>query len=432
MTPAGRAAAAIELLHGIAAGADPADTIIAEYFRRRRYAGSGDRRAIRDLVYDVLRNLGILKWRLAEAGGNSDDARAWLIVEIAARAPADLAAMFGGGRFGPAPLSADEGALAISLVRQPVPVEAAPRWAQLNCPEWLLERFDRAFPETCDSEVHALNQPASVDLRVNLLRTTRSAAQAALAAEGHIVAPTPISPVGLRADSWLPLANTRTFKDGLVEVQDESSQLLALAVNARPGERIADLCAGGGGKTLALAAMMENSGEIIAADVSPSRLRRMTPRLRRAGVTIAHATTVDIAALADAVESVDRALIDAPCSGTGAWRRHPEARWLLTPEQLADFTATQANLLRDGARLVRPGGWLVYATCSLLPEENEAQADAFLAGHPQFRRVPVGDYLSTDQLTLAGLNTDGDLHLTPARNGVDGVYAAVFEKADGG
>lgn len=429
MTPAARAAAAIELLGEIDAGAAPADTIVTEYFRRRRYAGSGDRRAVRELVYDVLRQLGMLKWRLAEAGGNSADARAWLIAARAAHAPGDLAAIFSGGQFGPDPVSEEEQALVERLRDQSA---TPPRWARLNCPEWLLERFDRAFPQSCDAEVRALNSPAPVDLRVNLLRASRDAVQAYLLEEGHAVAPTALSPAGLRSQNWLPLANTKAFKDGLVEIQDEGSQMLALAVNAQPGERVADLCAGAGGKTLALAAMMENTGEIIAADVSPSRLRRMTPRLRRAGVTIAHSTTVDAAALADAVEPVDRVLIDAPCSATGAWRRHPEARWLLTPEQLAGYVATQAGLLRDGARLVRPGGWLVYATCSLLGQENEEQAAAFLNDHAAFRRVPAGQYLTEDQLAAADLGADDDLRLSPARNGTDGVFAVVFEKsADG-
>ena len=172
---------------------------------------------------------------------------------------------------------------------------------------------------------------------------------------------------------------------------------------------------------------MENTGEIIAGDVSSLRLQRMTPRLRRAGVTIVHAAPADVHALADAIDPFDRVLIDVPCSATGAWRRHPDARWHLTPDRLADHVAMQAGLLRDGARLVRRGGWLVFATCSLLPEENQAQAAAFLADHPQFRRVPVGDYLSADQLTMAGLTADGDLSLSPARNGTDGAYAAVFE-----
>lgn len=429
MTPAGRAAAAVELLRGIAAGADPADTIITEYFRRRRYAGSGDRRAVRELVYQVLRNLGMLKWRLAEAGGDSEEARDWLIAEITARAPDELEAIFSGGSFGPDPLSDAERALAERL-QDPASVETAPRWARLNCPEWLLERFDRAFPGSCDTEVQALNAPASVDLRVNLLRASRESVQGFLLEEGHDVAPTPLSPAGLRANKWLPLANTKAFKDGLFEVQDESSQMLAFAVNAQPGERIADLCAGAGGKTLALAAMMENKGEIIAADVSTSRLKRMTPRLQRAGVTIAHPAPFDVSALADAVDPVDRVLIDAPCSATGAWRRHPEARWLLTPEQVANFTATQAALLRDGARMVRPGGWLVYATCSLLPEENEEQAAVFLNTHADFRRVPAGEYFYDDQLSAAGLDGDGDLRLSPARNGTDGVFAVVFEKSE--
>ena len=430
MTPAGRAAAAIELLGEIAAGQAPADIITTEYFRRRRYAGSGDRRAVRDLVYDVLRNLGLLKWRLAEGGADANDARTWLIAALVARAPVDLAAMFTGGQFGPAPLVEEECALVERLAG--LAGAAAPRWARLNCPAWLLERFDRAFPQSCDAEVSALNLTAPVDLRVNLLRASRDDVQSYLLQDGHTVAPTPLSPAGLRTENWLPLGNTKAFKDGLVEVQDEGSQLLALAVNAQPGERVADICAGAGGKTLALAAIMENSGEIIAADISPSRLRRLAPRLQRAGVTIAHSTTVDIGALADAVEPVDRVLIDAPCSATGAWRRHPEARWHLTPDRLAEYVAIQAGLLRDGARMVRPGGWLVYATCSLLPEEKEAQTGVFLAHNPRFRRVPVSEYLSAEQISIAGLTSDDDLNLSPARNGTDGVFAVVFERNPAG
>jgi 16S rRNA (cytosine967-C5)-methyltransferase len=426
VTPAARAAAAIELLGNIAAGADPADTIIAEYFRRRRYAGSGDRRAVREIVYDVLRDLGMLKWQVEAAGGDNGDSRAWMIAQIGADTPDDLARIFSGGQFGPAPLTEDETAMVERLRGLD---QAAPRWAQLNCPEWLLEKFDRAFPQSADAEVDALNTLAPVNLRVNSLRATRDRVQAYLAEEGHAVEPTPLSPLGLRAEKWLPLANTKAFKDGLVEVQDESSQLLAFAVNARPGERVADLCAGAGGKTLALAAMMENTGEIIAADVSDARLRKMAPRLQRAGVTIAQSAPFDASALADAIEPVDRVLIDAPCSGTGAWRRHPEARWHLTPEALAEDIETQALLLRHGARLLRPGGWLVYATCSMLPEENEEQAAAFLNAHPDFRRVPAEQYLTGDQLAAAGLEPDGDLHLSPARSGTDGVFAAVFEKA---
>jgi 16S rRNA (cytosine967-C5)-methyltransferase len=428
VTPAGRAAAAIELLRDIAAAADPADTVITNYFRRRRYAGSGDRRAIRELVYGVLRELGMVKWRLAEAGADSADARAWLIAETAANTPGELESLFSGGQFGPASLSEAERALVERLSKQGRAADA-PRWARLNCPEWLLERFDRAFEGTCDAELEALNRPAPVDLRVNLLRATRADAQAALQAEGYATAPTPLSPAGLRSEGWLPLANTRAFTEGLVEVQDEGSQMLALAVAARPGERIADVCAGAGGKTLALAAMMENSGEIVAADVSSSRLQRMTPRLRRAGVTIARAAPGDVHALADAMDPFDRVLVDVPCSGTGTWRRHPEARWQLSPDRLAAYVTEQAGLLRDGARMVRPGGWLIYATCSMLRQENEDQAAAFLENHPQFSHVPAGHYLSAEQVAQAGLDSDGDLRLSPARNGADGVFAAVFEKA---
>ena len=427
MTPAGRTAAVIDLLQLVAAGASPADTIIAEYFRRRRYAGSGDRRAVRDHVYRVLRNMGLIKWWLAEAGGDPADARAWVIADLARVDAADLTVLFGGTRFGPPPLLAAERELVDRLGALDEPT-AAPRWARLNCPAWLFEHFERAFAQTCDDELAALNAPAPVDLRVNLLRATREEAQAALAAEGIAVSPTPLSPTGLRAEGWLPLANAQAFQKGLVEVQDEASQLLAQAVGAQPGERIADACAGAGGKTLALAAMMGNAGEIVAADVAPVRLKRMTPRLRRAGVTIAQAAPVDARAAADAFAPFDRVLIDAPCSGTGTWRRHPEARWRLGVDDMAAHLNEQADLLRAGARMVRPGGRLVYATCSLLCEENEDWIAPFLADHPHFHRIPVNRYLSDAQVAQAGLDPNGDFRLSPARNGTDGVFAAVFER----
>jgi 16S rRNA (cytosine967-C5)-methyltransferase len=224
------------------------------------------------------------------------------------------------------------------------------------------------------------------------------------------------------------------FRNGLVEPQDEGSQLLALAVGAVPGERVVDYCAGGGGKTLALAAAMAGQGRILACDVSMARLRRMLPRLGRAGVAAMvelHELPQSDGAAPLPSRSADRVLVDAPCSGTGTWRRHPFQRWRLDAAALEAHVRQQAVIFDAAAELVRPGGWLVYATCSLLDEENGAQADAFARRHDDFARRPADQCLPTtvagDRMT-AMMTRRGDLRLTPARHGTDGVFAACFER----
>ena len=429
MTPPARIAAAIELLSNIKSGFDPADVIISEYFRRRRYAGSGDRRKIREIVYVVLRNLGILKYWLIESGGDQDDPRLWLIISILLEEPENLGSYFIGGRFGPAAISAIEKEL-IEHLESRINSQKAPdaRWALLNCPKWILEYFDRAFRDSCDIELMALNAKAPVDLRVNSLKTTREKLQSYLRGEGHDFSLTSLSPIGLRSMNWSPLLDTKAFKDGLFEVQDESSQILASVVGAQPGERIVHLCAGAGGKTLALAMMMKNEGEIIAADAFDYRLRRSRSRIERAGVSIISEFSVESSILAETIDPVDRVLIDAPCSGSGVWRRNPEVRWQLTPEKLCKYKETQKQLFHDGSRLVRSGGWLVYATCSLFLEENEEQVDSFLKTHKNFRLVSANEVLGNNENLSSCINNCGYLRMSPAQNKTDGVFAAIFEK----
>jgi 16S rRNA (cytosine967-C5)-methyltransferase len=387
MTPAARAGAAVELLDRIVAAAredgPAADTLIAAYFRERRYAGSGDRRAIRELVYRAIRR----------AGERPDSGRAALL-GLADEDPA-LAAAFDGSRHAPPP---------------PVPGEArAPAAAH---PAWLAGRFDPLL----DAEALArMLDRAPLDLRVNRLKATREEAMALLPG----AAATLLSPVGLRLAAPEPLADHPAVTTGLVEVQDEGSQLVALACEAAPAQLAVDLCAGAGGKSLALAAEMANSGRIVACDIDRRRQAPMAARLERAGVTIAETRLLDPGrereALADLRGAADLVLVDAPCSGTGTWRRNPEARWRLTPEKLARLVATQAYLLDVAAELVRPGGILVYAVCSLLRDEGRDQAAAFVARSA---------FVSEGIATRGGRPAGPGLLLSPDHDGTDGFFVA--------
>jgi 16S rRNA (cytosine967-C5)-methyltransferase len=283
----------------------------------------------------------------------------------------------------------------------------------------------------------ALNLPAPLDLRVNRLKADRDTAQRALAAEGIRAEPTPWSPLGLRITHRVPLAGTAAFKDGLVEVQDEGSQLAAPLADARPGMRVVDFCAGAGGKTLALAAQMENRGKLVACDTASWRLERAGIRLRRAGVSNVERRPLSSErdpwvkrhAPKGKEGGFDRVFVDAPCLGIGSWRRNPDGKWRMTPNDLAELLVRQRDILASAARLVKPGGRLVYATCSLLREENEDQAEAFLAASPDFVLYPVGRAWAE---TLNDRCPGGEdyLRLTPARHGTDGFFVALFERRE--
>lgn len=387
MTPAARVQAAIELLDSIAAAAreagPAADTLIARYFAQRRYAGSGDRRAIRELVYRAVRRTGE-----SPASGRA------ALLGLAGDDP-ELLARFDGSPHGPA---------------APVPgEEVAP---ESPAPAWLAGRFD---PLVDEAELRALLGRAPLDLRVNRLKGSRGDARALLPDS----APTPHSPIGLRLPEGSRVEESEAWRRGLVEIQDEGSQLLALACEAKPGMLVVDLCAGAGGKSLALGAEMANHGRILAADTDRGRLSRMPPRLSRAGLSIVETRLLDpgreMEALADLAGAADLVLVDAPCSGTGTWRRNPEARWRLTPQRLERLTALQARLLDISWQLVRPGGALVYAVCSLLAEEGRGQAETFSTGSPL-----VSEHVPIDAGRIAG---HGRL-LTPGHDGTDGFFVA--------
>jgi len=433
VTPAARLQATIELSQEIAAGTRPADAIVADWLRDRRFVGSKDRRHLSQAVYDRLRRRLRLSWwceRVDLPQGEFTQQRSLALAElviVAKEKAGAVAQLCSGQRFGPEALSPRERRGLEKLEGAPLEHREQPDWVRAECPEWLWPRFGSdAAPRLA-----ALAEPAPLDLRVNLLKATRPEAIKALVAESLHPQPTPLSPVGLRLEDRPNVAATAAFRDGLVERQDEGSQLAALLVDARPGQRVIDFCAGAGGKTLALAAAMQNKGSLFACDVEDWRLDRAGERLRRAGahnVTRKVLTTHRDPWVKRHKATFDRVLVDAPCSGTGAWRRNPDARWRTTPEDLARVVALQREILDSACRLAKPGARLVYVTCSLLPEENEAQVAAFLAAHADFRLLPIGELWPRLLQAPAPVGLGDTLTLSPDREGTDGFFVAVMER----
>ncbi|WP_119459631.1 RsmB/NOP family class I SAM-dependent RNA methyltransferase [Rhodospirillaceae bacterium SYSU D60014] len=438
MTPGARLQAAIELLAAIHGGTAPADRAAAAFFRSRRYIGGGDRRAVIDRVYAVLRRRAALDWWIGRAMPETafpDPERARTIAALTLLEgwSADrVGDAFDGGRFRPAPLDSAERQLAHALAGNGIDSPDQPSWVRLEFPEWLTPQLAEAFGPRLETEMTALMVEAPLDLRANALKASRESALAALAQDGVTTVPTLLSPVGLRVEEGRPpLATLDSFKQGLIEVQDEGSQLASLLVDARPGMRVVDFCAGAGGKTLALAAAMRNKGQVVACDVLRGRVDRAAVRLRRAG-----AHNVERRGLSSERDpwvkrhaaSFDRVLVDAPCSGAGTWRRNPDAKWRLRPEDLTELQALQRRIIESACRLVRPGGRLVYVTCSLLPAENEEQIDWFTAQRPDFALRSIADVWAE---VIGGACPAGGptLALTPARNGTDGFFVAVLERA---
>ena len=429
MKPAARLQAAIELFDRVADGTGAADRIIAEWFRSRRYAGSKDRRAVTEAVYAALRRRGELAWRVRQAGLDSDGAAGRRLAVLAASGHSldEIAGLCDGSRFGPPPLVDNERAVLAELL-QPPPADL-PDPVRYNYPDWLDGSLRARFGSELPAALAALDQRAPVDVRINSLKCDRAAAQAKLAAGDIHAVPTPMSPIGLRLAGRPRLDEHDLVRAGWIEPQDEASQIASLLVAAAPEMQVVDYCAGAGGKTLALAAVMGNRGQIYACDRDKRKLDRLMRRVQRAGArnVQVHALSADDGWAAGMSGRADRVLVDAPCSGTGTWRRNPEARWKLTPALLAEQIERQRRVLDAAAPLVRPGGRLVYVTCSVLREEDEDQASAFLARHPDFRALPapevwpsaVGGTCPTRETCLV---------LLPHRHGTDGFFVAVFER----
>lgn len=394
MTPAARVQSAIDLLDAVIAaardGGAAADAVVADYFRTRRYAGSKDRRAVRDLTYAAIRRFG----------DRPDSGRAALVA--LADADADLAARFDGSPYGPAPIRADE-----------------PRAVASAVPGWLTPHLHACIDA---AETDALLDRAPLDLRINPVRADASGVRAAFPDAVAVAG----LPDALRLPHGAAVEESDPWRDGWIEIQDAASQHAVAAMGVAPGMTVVDLCAGAGGKTLALAAAMHDGtdyeGHLIACDVTRARLAKLAPRAERAGVPGLDLRLLDPrrerARLGDLAGAADRVLVDAPCSGSGTWRRSPELRWRLTPDRLAALVAEQARLIDLGADLVAPGGELTYAVCAVTRDEGPDQVAAFLARRPGWTPLPAGLPDGIGRPVAAGFC------LTPAHDATDGFFFA--------
>jgi 16S rRNA (cytosine967-C5)-methyltransferase len=413
MTPAARLQMAIEILEGLGQTAQPFDRFLKDWFRSRRFAGSKDRRAIAERVFAITRRRAHLAHRMA-----SESPRALAIASLLEEG-ADIDALFSGG-YGPAPLTQDERG---RIAAAPPP---EPDWVKGEYPEWLEDELRRAFGARLLEAMTALQDRAPVDLRVNTLKAKRPEVLAALKDEGFAVQPTPHSPWGIRippGEGSAALAKSALFESGAFEFQDEAAQLASLLAGAEPDMRVLDLAAGAGGKALAMAAAMNDQGEILAFDDSAARLAPLAERAKRAGagcITLAEKRGGPLWGNGQ----FDLVFLDAPCSGSGTWRRQPELRWRLAPERLVELNRIQDWLLDDAARHTKAGGRLIYATCSLFPSENQDRVAAFLSRNPGFAAVDLGAGWSGNPVPGLG----ADFRATPQATGTDGFYCAAYRK----
>ena len=431
MTPGGRVQAAIELLDAVLAppiGREqtPADAVVAGYTRKRRYIGSKDRRAVTGLVWQALRFRGRALWA---AGRQSVSGRELAVAALAGAAgwsDTDMTGAFDGSGYAPACLTEPELQLA-GAVRE---AAAPPPWAAANMPAWLAAEAELVLAEAGSASWQALAEEAPATLRVNSLKASRDACLAALAEAGIDAAASALSPLGIALRSRANLAQLPAVREGWLESQDEGSQIAAALVAAEPGMRVLDYCAGGGGKSLALAAAMANEGTILATDTDAGRLAPLARRAQRAGATIVESRIIEPGAALDAA-AFDRVLVDAPCSGSGSWRRQPEAPWRLDPARYTALQVAQTEILSAAAAWVAPGGRLVYATCSIFPAENDAIVERFLQNNAGFRPVRAGEVwsavLGTDP--PPGVIDGEFVRLLPHIASTDGFFIAIVERA---
>jgi 16S rRNA (cytosine967-C5)-methyltransferase len=408
-------ASAEEVLREILRFAAPADTTLSRYFKDHPRLGGRERGAIAECVYAVLRNKNFFT-EFSEPNGGAT-MRRLMLLGMADAVGVDAL-----------PGLSDEEVEWLKRMKD-IDRSLLHKSLRTNMPKWLWEKLVGQYGETEALQLaDALNTPAPLDLRVNALKADRDKVIAQLAEAPIAANPTPYAPLGLRVLKKPQLQNLPLFKEGAIEVQDEGSQVLAQILGARRGEMVVDFCAGAGGKTLALGAQMRNTGRLYAFDVSEKRLAKLKPRLARSGlsnvhpVAIAHERDAKIKRLAG---KIDRVLVDAPCSGMGTLRRNPDVKWRQPEGAIAEMHDKQVAILDGAARLVKAGGRLVYATCSLLNEENDAVAQQFVASHPDFQLVPMSQVLAEQKIDLEM----GDyLKLLPHRHQTDGFFAAVFER----
>ncbi len=433
MLSGARIQAAIELLAEIEARPRPAEAIIRSYFRKRRYAGSRDRRSIKEYVYNILRRQARLDWRLANSTGGSAKVtpRERIIAYLAVSDGFDsekIKSLFSGEGYSPSPLSNAE--QVISTLKPPLEDNKMPPWVKLEFPEWLEGRLSELFGENLPGEMRALNLEAPVDLRVNTMKAARDEILDKLENDGINARATTLSPIGIRLSKHLNLESIAEYRDGTLEIQDEGSQLIALLCDVDARMTVVDYCAGGGGKTLALASLMNGRGRVYASDISEQRMKGMDERLRRAnpGNVRKHVIGSESDELSSLKGAADRVLVDVPCTSSGAWRRHPEAKWSLDTDALNATTKEQYAIIEKAETLVKPGGRLIYATCSLLREENEIMIEKFLDRHDDFRTLSINEIWPR---TIGGnAPVSGPyLRTSPATTDTDGFFAAILEKS---
>lgn len=395
----------------------PADHLLSRFFRDHPELGARDRGFIADTLFGLLRHRFY-----AEHLAEDQTPRRLVIAYLAKLAGLSVREL-------EPCLSRDEAKWLVKIKEKAV--EDLPFHIRAELPEWLIEKLRGLLP---DSEILALGRgmqnPAPLDLRVNTMRTSREEVLHSLQVEGLKAEPVPYSPIGIRLQNKISLNRHPLFLSGKVEVQDEGSQLLCFLLAPRRNEMVVDFCAGSGGKALAMGALMRNQGRVYAFDVSDKRLHHLKPRLKRSGLSNIHPQRIDsendtkIKRLAG---KIDRVLVDAPCSGLGTLRRNPDLKWRQSAQSIVELKQKQALILERAASLLKSGGRLVYATCSMLPEENEEVVDGLLRQHPQFKQIHCGGILAQHSIAL---DTGASLRILPHTHHTDGFFAAVMEKSN--
>lgn len=429
MTPSAQISAVIELLLTIQNQRHaPADATANRFFRQRRYIGGGDRRYVSAQIWEIMRHHRKLQWWLKRIGSQINPrmiVAAFLM--LSGKTLKEVNDLFSGERYAPLSLTQNEGLFLQSLEGQELFYKDMPKAVFYEIPDWVYPLFEKQFGENIDAELSALLEPASLDLRVNILKEERNNAKEMLKQEGISSEKMPLSPWGLRVEGRQSVTSTNLFKEGIIEIQDEGSQLIALMTGVTSQMRVLDFCAGAGGKTLAMAMMMQNKGQVIASDVHNIRINAAEKRFRRAGVfnVQTHLFAEGAKWIKRRVKTFDRVLVDAPCSGTGTWRRNPDARLKFKAIDLEELVAKQADILDSASKMVKEGGRLIYATCSLLQKENQDQIELFLKSHPEFQLVCPD---TPEGLLPNEFYKNPSFQLTPAQYKTDGFFCAVLER----
>jgi 16S rRNA (cytosine967-C5)-methyltransferase len=425
MRPSSLAGHALELIEILQRDQRPADHIIDAFFRQRRYLGSHDRRELAESVYGILRHLRLLQAFVAKVKPDAVSHPAWLFAAYKLHIEK----------------ASPETVQTYSLPLLPTEISGLTTLdftdfgfqnlgLRFSFPDWLVAALQRQMGENKTIKLlEALNQPPPLTIRVNTLKATREACLVELRQRGYECTPTKLSSDGIHLAKRTNLFALDLFREGWLELQDEGSQIISLLLDPKPSWRVTDACAGGGGKTLHLAALMKNRGEIFAFDVVPQRLENLRQRARRCGIHNIRVQLLQPGEVpANLLGQMDAILIDAPCTGTGVFRRNPDAKWKISPEMVREMAAKQKQIINQYAQLLKPGGRLVYATCSLLAEENEEVVQSFLAQHAEFRPAVAAAILQRHQ--LAHLAEGSAIHLLPHRHGTDGFFAAILEKPE--